>query len=146
MKKLIAILAIFILTSVSISARDKYSRNESDLPKAALATINNNFKSKISLIKKESTIGIVKEYEVILNDGCEICFDRNGNWFDIETPWNMSVPSGFIPQSITDYIKKNHKNERIIGLERDNKNYTVELSNGIEIKFDIQGNFKKYDK
>ena len=145
MKKLFLIITIVLISSVAGFARDKYSRDQASLPKAAVATIENNFKSKISLIKTEKTIGIVTEYEVILNDGCEVCFDRDGNWFDIETPWNMSVPASFIPASVADFVKKNHKGTRIIGFERDNKSYTAELSNGIEIKFDNKGNFKKYD-
>lgn len=146
MKKLLLIIAIVVGMVGYAAARDNYSHDASVLPQAAKTTIANNFKGKVSLVKTEKEFGSVKEYEVILTDGTEITFDKNGNWKDVEVNISKSVPSSIVPKAITDYVKKNQKNQRIVGLEKDRGGYEVELSNGVEMKFDTAGNFLKFDK
>lgn len=144
MKKIVALL--LMVTSVfAVSARDTISRDANVLPVAAKMVLKGNFKAGISFIKIDKTLGIVNDYEVILDDGSEITFDKNGNWQDIEVRSNKSVPAGLVPAGITNYVKKNMKNVRIIGLEKNRGGYTADLSNGVEIKFDKNGNFVRFD-
>lgn len=146
MKKILIFLTLILGISGSMYSRDSITRDESVLPQAAKATIAKNFKSKISLIKTEKTIGMIKEFEVILQDGSEICFDKNGNWTDIEVRRGKEIPSGFIPIGIRDYVKKNHSGQKIESLEKERNGYDVELSNGINMKFDKEGIFLRYSK
>lgn len=129
----------------SVSARENYSRDINILPTPAQAIIKNNFKSEVNHIKIDKELGRISEYEVVLNDGSEITFDRNGNWKDIEVGPKNSVPAGLIPPAIIAYIKQNQKDASIIGIEKEKFGYEVELSNGIEIKFNSAGKFIKYD-
>lgn len=145
MKKLILILAMLVGVSVGVSAKDTYAHDASVLPTAAKTTISKNFKADVSLVKIEKTLGVVKEYEVILTDGTEISFDSKGNWENVETSNKRSVPSGFIPKSISDFVKKNQSGAKIVGIEKEHSGYEIELSNGVDIKFDRNGNFVKYD-
>lgn len=145
MKKLLLIFALLLGMASGASAKDNYAHDASVLPPAAKTTISKNFKADVSLVKIEKALGVVKEYEVILTDGTEITFDSKGNWENVETNINKSVPSGFIPKSIADFVKKNQSGAKIIGIEKEHSGYEVELSNGVDIKFDKNGNFKKYD-
>lgn len=145
MKKLLFALFAAVLCVSVANARDTYSHNPSHLPVAAQTTISKNFKAKVSVIKIDKTLGRVDEYEVVLTDGSEITFDREGNWKDVEVAINKNVPAGFVPKAIADYVKNNQKGTRIVGIERDNKGYEVSLSNGVDMKFDRQGNFLKFD-
>lgn len=146
MKKFLLILvAMLTMTSVSF-ARDKYSRDTSVLPRAAQSVLSRNFKADVSLIKIEKGFGRVSEYDVTLTDGTEISFDRKGNWENIETSRGRRVPDALVPQTIRNYVKKNHSGAKIIGIERERGGYEVELDNGIDMKFDRAGNFKRYDK
>ncbi|MDE7160186.1 MAG: PepSY-like domain-containing protein [Muribaculaceae bacterium] len=43
-------------------------------------------------------------------------------------------------------MKANHKGASIVGIEKERYGYEVELSNGIEMRFDKQGRFVRYDK
>lgn len=144
-KLLIAIIAI-LSVSVSATARDTYARDASVLPKSAQTILANNFKSKVSIVKIDKSFGRVSEYEVVLTDGTEITFDRNGNWDNIEVANTGAIPSALIPEAISGYVKKNQPGQKIIGIDKERSGYEIELSNGVEIKFDHQGQFVRYDK
>ncbi len=144
MKKLLTILAVMTIVFAA-SAKDTYSRNVNDLPKGAQTTLAKNFKSKVSVIKIEKDIGMISEYDVVMNDGAEISFDRDGNWKDVEVSRGSAVPSGFIIPAIATYVKQNHKGSRIIGIEKKRNGYEIELSNDLDLEFDKQGNFIRFD-
>ena len=145
MKKILILLAFVLTLGISATARDAYSHDASTLPQAAQATVKANFKANISFIKAEKEIGRISEYEVVLTDGTEISFDRHGNWKNIETARDKTVPKVFIPSAITDYVAKNHHGVKITGIEKERSGFEVELANGIDMKFDKNGNFVRYD-
>ncbi len=145
MKKLLIIFAVLIGVFTA-SARDNYSHNPADLPNSAQVILKNNFKADVSHIKIEKNFGKIKEYDVVLTDGTEITFDSHGNWKDIEVRQNASVPSSLVPKAIADYVKQNQKNAKITGIEKEKSGYEVELSNGVEIKFNSAGQFLRFEK
>lgn len=145
MKKNLFLVIAAILCTMSVYARDIISRNINDLPVAAQNIVKNSFKSKVSLIKIDKGVMGISEYEVILADGSEITFDKSGNWKDVEMPAGKSVPDYFIPKAIKDYVSKNNKGQKIVGIEKERSSYEVQLNNGIEMKFDRAGNFLRYD-
>lgn len=145
MKKLL--IAIMLLAGVSSAAlaRNEYAHDASVLPAAAQTVIKNNFKSTVSVVKIDKDFGRVSEYDVSLSDGSEISFDRQGNWKEVETNVNVAVPGAFIPQPVAAYIAKNHKGQKVVGIEKERSGYDVTLSNGIELKFNKNGGFVRYD-
>ncbi len=145
MKKILLALAMIVGIGVSASARDNYSHDVNVLPAAARTVLKSNFKSDVSVIKIDKDFGRVSKYEVVLTDGSEVTFDRNGNWKDIESPMAGAVPAKMVPKGISDFVRSNQKNTRIVGIERDRGGYEVELSNGVDMKFDKNGRFLKYD-
>ncbi len=145
MKKLLMIFAV-LMGVFTASARNNYSHNASDLPAAAQTILKNNFKADVSHFKIEKDFGKIKEYDVVLTDGTEVTFDRNGNWKDIEVKQNAEVPSALVPKAISEYVKQNQKKVKITGIEKKRSGYEVELSNGVEMKFNSQGQFIRYDK
>ncbi|MDE7388965.1 MAG: PepSY-like domain-containing protein [Muribaculaceae bacterium] len=146
MKKLILMLAIALGASAGASAKDYYAHDASVLPEAARTTISNHFKSKVSVVKVEKTLGHIDEYDVTLSDGTEISFDNKGNWDNIETNVGKSVPSSIIPEAIRKYVAEAQPGTRIVGIDKERKGYEVELSNGVDMKFDKSGRFVRYDR
>lgn len=140
----VALVAIMCVAAAAV-ARDSYARDASVLPKAAQTTLANNFKSKVNLVKIDKDLGRVSDYEVILDDGTEITFDRDGNWDNIEVGLNGKIPSAFIPTAIADYVKANLPGEKIVGIDKERSGYEVEMSNGVDIKFNSNGQFVRYD-
>ncbi len=126
-------------------ARDTYSHDINTLPAAAQTIVKNNFKAGVSHIKIDKDFGRVSEYDVVLTDGSEITFDSKGNWKDIEMRANASVPAALVPEAIKAYVKQNQKKVKITGIEKNRSGYEVELSNGVEMKFNSEGKFIRYD-
>ncbi len=146
MKKLFATLSLAALISTSAVARDTISRDPAVLPQAARTTIDNRFKSKISLIKIDKTLSHISEYEVILTDGTEVTFDAQGNWKEVEAPRGSEVPKEFVPETTRKYVKDNHKGTKIVSIERKRGGrYDIELSDGTDMIVNSDGTFNKYD-
>ncbi len=145
MKKLLLALALIFGMSIGAQARSEYEHGDSSLPEAAKLTIKKHFKAKVSLVKVEKRFGNVHEYEVILTDGTEIDFDRKGNWDKVETPADKPVPASLVPEAISKYVKDNYKKYKIVSLDKERFGYSVELNNGVDMDFDHQGNFLRFD-
>ena len=70
-------------------------------------------------------------------------FNSKGQWYDIECH-KGSVPSALVPSQITTYVKTNYSGRSIVKLEKQRRGgYEVELSDGLELKFDK--NYKLVD-
>lgn len=146
MKKILTLLAMLVGVVCFASARDTYAHDASVLPPATQTTLKNNCKARVSVVKIDKDFGRISEYEVVLTDGTEVTFDHNGNWKDVEVGAKSSVPKGFIPAAIATYIAKIQPKQRVIGIEKSSRGYEVDLSNGVEMKFDTAGKFIRYDK
>lgn len=144
-KRFLAGAAVLLAGFTVANAAEHYSRTASALPAVAQRVISQHFTSGVSLVKTETIMGIVDDYDVILNDGTELSFDRKGVLTDVETSATSSVPAGLMPAGITRYVKANHAGQRIVGLERQRNGWDVELANGVDIKFNAQGKFQRYD-
>ena len=145
MKKF-ALLLLIIVGAIGIAkAKDEYAHDDTVLPAAAKSSIKKNFKSSVSIVKIDKDFGRISEYEVTLTDGSEITFDRNGNWKEVETNIGKQVPAAYIPAGVRDYVAKNQKGAHVVGIEKERNGYEVSLSNGIDIKFDRQGKFIRFD-
>lgn len=145
MKKFLISLLTLIGVAGFACAKDSYAHDASVLPQAARTVIDNNFKSKVSVVKIDKDFGRVSEYEVILTDGTEISFDRNGNWDNVEVNDAKSVPASMVPKAIRDYVSSQHSGQRIVGIDKERHGYDIELSNGVDMKFDKEGRFQRYD-
>lgn len=145
MKKLIALLAVLILTAGSMAARDKIYRDASPLPAAAKTMLKTYFpKNTVNQVKVDKNLLGGADYEVILNDGTEIEFNKDGEWQDIDCG-HRSVPSKLILAPIRNYVAKNYKGAGIVKIDKDRNDYEIELTNGIELKFDRAGKFLRID-
>ncbi len=144
MKRIYLLILAAVLSVGAISARDK-SVAPADLPRAAQLFIEKNFgKNKVHHAKVDSKMLGAKEYEVILKDGTELEFDKNGALTDIDCGIK-EVPSKVVPAPIRDYVKRYFPGQKIHSLEVKSSGYEVDLGNGVEIEFDKAGNFKKVD-
>ena len=74
-------------------------------------------------------------YDVTFTNGDVVEFNKRGEWKNIDCKYS-AVPDGVIPTAIQSYVAKNYPNAKVKQLERDRKDYDVELTNGWEIKFD----------
>lgn len=83
------------------------------------------------------------EYEVELLSGLEVTFDIDGNFLEEKMEENAEVSEW--PAAIDDYLTLNYPDALIEQVELDGDEYEVELDNGLEVIFDIDGNFLEED-
>lgn len=139
-KHILAGLLLFI--AMAVSAQKKITASE--LPKDATAFLDKHFKGNaIDHVKKDSEHG-EKGYEVILADGTEVEFWKDGKYREVDGN-DKPIPTDFIPASIVDYVKKNYPNEKITHIDYGHKDIDVDLTHDIDLEFGKDGKFLKKD-
>lgn len=145
MKKLFSVWVIALLTSVSVFAGDIVTRNVNKLPAAARKSIQTNFpKLKISYIKIDKELMKRTTYEAVLTDGTEVEFDSDGQWIEVDCKRSV-VPAAYIPAKIRQYVNTEFPGCKITKIERKRRSYEIDLDNGLDVTFDMQGNFLRLD-
>lgn len=97
----------------------------------------------ILYVEKEYDDG-KREYEVALNNGHSVTFDKQGDWIDVDAPDGQTIPAGIAPQKIVNYINSDFKGLGINEISRNYRSfigYEVELVNGVDLNFDSDGNY-----
>ena len=83
------------------------------------------------------------DIDVVLNDYTKIEFKLNNEWKKVDCEHAtkfISVPATLVPEQITAYVNANFPNTIIKKLEKKFFGWEIELSNGLEVKFN--NNFK----
>lgn len=143
-KLLLSLVVLFSVTALFVSCDDKETVvAEGELPQTAKTFLNANFNGVKILSVVEEKEGLTgKEYDVLLDNGIEIKFDKNGDWLDIEAQNNANaIPDNVVPKAILDYVKANYQNAGINSLEKERHGFDVELTNGLDLEFDKDGKF-----
>lgn len=144
MKKfLLAVTATVLFGSASYALTDR-KISVTELPAAAQTFLKTYF-ADAEVVYAEVDDDVVKrEYEVVLKDGTKIEFDQNGQWDKIDCRYK-SVPAALVPQAIAQYVETNYAGEIITEIDLGRYNTEVELSNGIELKFNKDYQLVKID-
>lgn len=144
MKKVIVSLAL-IITALLVTACESHDAfiKFDKLPGEAQTFVKKHFPDlKISYIKQDDD-----GYEVKFSNGYEIEFDRKGIWDNVDCNHQL-VPQSVIallPKDIPQYVTSNFYDSYICQVDKDRKNWDIELSNGIELTFDAAGQFLRMD-
>lgn len=77
---------------------------------------------------------INKSYDVVLQNGTKLEFDKKGNLTEIDCKQGK-VPAKLIPQAIRNYLKKNYPAQAVKKIEMSKNEYEVELANGLDLTF-----------
>lgn len=163
MKSFSKIFAVLLLSSFGFTANattnhaqnfsfEKGMMNEKriefkDLPQEAQSFIKEHFAAyqAIKIEKKLWPSKSGKLYEVDLNGGIELEFDKKGDWLEIETPRSVGVPEVLILQEIKTYVAQNYPEEKITSIAKKRYGFKIELGNDVDIKFNKQGGFLSID-
>ena len=110
------------------------------LPAAVKTFVNEHFASQ-SIIFAEKEAG---KYEVKLNNGTDLDFDNKGNWTKVDCE-NSMLPDALLPLFARQYIEMNFSGAYATKIEKKYFGYEVEISNGLELRFNHQGELLKID-
>ena len=134
---------VIALTSLTlISCSDRIIPSEK-LPAAAQSFLKEYFPdSPISYVKKEADL--TPTYEVVLQNGTEIEFNKKGQWDNIDCK-RLAVPATLIPAAISEYVNANFPGQSIVKIDRETYGHEIEMANGLELKFDKKGKLLHID-
>ena len=146
MKKFSIAAAVIFASAVSASADDRERPTTVDkLPANAQQFLAEHFKGLNVAFVVEDPKMVGSEYEVTYTDRTEVDFNPQGEWTSVECKYN-AVPASVVPKQIADYVaKSNFPGQHIKKIDRNAYTWEIELSGGLEIKFDMQFNVIGYD-
>lgn len=145
MKKILMAIVLGLAITTTACADDVISRNVNDLPAPARTILNKQFaNTKVSYIKIDKDLFQSTSYEIQLVNGYEVSFDSKGNWTEVDCK-RGEVPAYFIPANIKKQVNEMFPGEIITKIEKDSREYEVELSNDVDLKFDKKGQLKEVD-
>lgn len=132
-KRLFLAALMCVIMSATTFASDRVIA-VNQLPAAAQTFINQTFPGA-TIMYAEIDDG---KYEVHLNDGTEINFDRKGNWDKVDCKLK-AVPAHLIPATIASNVETQFSGTVITKIDKERNGYEIELSNGLDLKFNRQG-------
>lgn len=123
-----------VLFSATACADKNKPIQVNELPTKAQTVLTTHFSGqKVTLATLESEI-IDKSYNVVLQNGTKLEFDRKGNLTEVDCKQG-TVPAKLIPQPIKSYVQANYSGQNIKKMEIDKNEHEIELSNGLDITF-----------
>ncbi|NLM91493.1 MAG: hypothetical protein GX168_00955 [Bacteroidales bacterium] len=87
--------------------------------------------------------GFELTYDVLLEGTISLEFNRKREVIDIDSPFRL--PDSVIPQKILDYASANYADYFIVGWGIDDRNQQVKLNHGLELEFNMSGDFIRID-
>lgn len=146
--KTLAVMAICALgASFIVSCDDDKDEivSSNDLPMQAQLFLQTYF-DEVDFTVRYDKSNRDKEYEVNLSNGYEVTFNKDGEWTEVDAPYSMTVPYQIVPQPIYDYVVNNYTPAGINEIEKTRSRYNVELTNGVDLYFNLSGEFVGADK
>lgn len=136
MKKLIVTLCALAVTSPLLAGDDRPITME-QLPAAAREFVKTHFNGvRVALSTVDREL-MDTTYEVFFADGRKVEFDGRGQWKEIDCK-HSRVPDGTVPAAILAHIEANYEGRTVTEINRDRRDYEVQLDGGPELTFDTR--------
>ncbi len=147
MKKLAFIILTLSLTLVSCSKEDSMTEEttltEAEIPVEIKSYIIDHFPSNSINSAEKNTVQNETFYTVFLSGNLNLEFNSQFDITDIDA--ETELPDSVVPQPIRDYVSQNYPNNFITDWEIEDGYQEVELDNGIELEFTLDGIFIRMD-
>lgn len=143
MKKIFALLTSVVFTMTACADTDQLI-SYTNLPVKAQAFIEKYFNASDVVRVERERDGRDYDYNVTLKNTTEIDFDHLGNLESIDCRI-YAVPEGIVPELIVHYTTLHYPDSFIVEYTIDYRRLKVELSNGQELIFDLEGNYLGID-
>ena len=135
MKKILVLLIAAIVCSATGMAQKVKEIQPKKLPDISLRTLATYFDGKNVTQAMTVDDKMDRHYEVSLDDGTIIHFDKQGVWKLVKA-CGESLPQRMVPGMINMYLQKNKIEASVVGMQRDkDKNFIIDLSDGTTLTF-----------
>ena len=138
-KMMMIALVGLMMHAFSCCADDKPIPPE-QLPQAAKVFVKKTFPEQTIVYAEKD----YDSFEARLNNGVKVKFDKKGNWDTVESK-TQPVPSHLVPQVILNYVRSTYHDAFITKIDKERNGYEIELSNGLELKFNKKGFLTEVD-
>ncbi len=85
------------------------------------------------------------KYEVFMANGTHIEFDTDDMWDKVEGSMTQPVPMALIPAPIATHLQANFPGAAVTKIDKESFGYEVDLSTGVEMKYNEQGALMEMD-
>ena len=142
MKKYLIAIVVLFSTIITSSAKDKIIPIN-ELPQNIVEYVAEHFPiQKIIQAKKDIETNDFS-FELVLDNATKLEFTKSGQILEIKS--KSKLPDSVVPNEILNYVKQNFSTQFIIEWELKRRKQEIELNNGLELEFDLNGNFIKID-
>jgi hypothetical protein len=114
-----------------------------DLPVEINSYISTHFPNKSILQVIKDKDGLIKSYDILLNENVSLEFNRKNEIIDIDA--NTKLPDSVIPDKILQFVALKYAANFVTDWQLDGNNQQVELDNGLDLEFNIKGEFLRID-
>ena len=133
-KTVLLIVAIMLCGGVMIAQKVKEIEPKK-LPDISLRTLASYFGGLNETQAVYIDEKMDRHYEVSLDDGTIIHFDKQGVWKFVKAGGD-AIPDRMIPGMVLMHLQKNKIEAKVVGMMRDkDKNYIIDLSDGTTLTF-----------
>jgi hypothetical protein len=114
-----------------------------DLPVEINSYISTHFPNKSILQVIKDKDGLIKSYDILLNENVSLEFNRKNEIIDIDA--NTKLPDSVIPDKILQFVALKYAANFVTDWQLDGNNQQVELDNGLDLEFNMKGEFLRID-
>jgi len=114
-----------------------------DIPSEISNYVSTHFPDNPIIQAIKDTDGFELTYDITLEEGFFLEFNRKKEGIDIEGL--TKLPDSVIPAKLLEYATSNYPDNFIIGWELDDRNQQIKLENGLELEFNMNGDFLRID-
>lgn len=142
MKRILAI-ALGAFFSLTVLADDEMYISFEQTPEPVQKYVKQYFNpADVRIVEVEDGY----EYEIHFVNGVKLDLHSNGTLDKIDMGYSgAAIPAGIVPQAIVDHVAASYPNFIIKEYDPDRYKQSVELTNGMELIFDVNGRFLGID-
>jgi hypothetical protein len=115
----------------------------SELPNEITSYISKHFPNNTIKQVVKDRDGLTKTYDILLSENISLEFNRQKEIIDIDGV--AKLPDSVIPEKIREYVANNYPDNFITDWEIDGRNQQVELDSGLDLEFNMKGDFLRID-
>ncbi len=139
------IVSVFFIISISLfyGCEKEVNISDSEIPSEIVDYVNTHFMGIKILQATQEKEGIFKKYEIYLEGGIFLEFNRKKEIIEIES--SNKLPDSVIPEKIRQYVADKFAENFITDWKKERNEQKVELDNESEIIFTKDGAFLRFD-
>lgn len=116
---------------------------EPDVPEAIKSWVSTYFPDHpiVQVVKDRDDFTVT--WDVILAEGVSLEFDKDYHITDLS--YALGLPDTVVPEPILEYVRTNYPQQLIVEWELNKRSQEVNLKNGLELEFSLEGEFLRID-